>query len=322
MTLNPFAKRPYCAGPHPFEILTRVDKPTTFIDEARVARVLKRTDMFARAKFGDMGKPNQDAARGGYFTQKSPMSQTLKRPIGALLVLKNGQPAATLSDGTNDARQNADAIKATAHFMRVDAVGILRCPDWAWYPHDANGDPITPQHPNTISFIIDQGFDTTEGSSGDAWIAVMQSMRGYLRFSLLGGFIAKYIRNLGYSARTHTNMDSEVVHPPLLLLSGLGKVSGTGEVMADPFLGPWLKSGVIITDMPLAHDKPIDFGMQAFCESCNKCARKCPSGAITAGHKRIFNGNEIWNSDSQKCTTYRITNQGGAMYGCCMKTRP
>jgi ferredoxin-NADP reductase/ferredoxin len=117
-------------------------------------------------------------------------------------------------------------------------------------------------------------------------------------------------------------MDGDVLQPPLLLLSGLGEVSRIGEVILNPFLGPRLKSGVITTDMPLAHDKPIDFGLQKFCESCNKCARECPSGAITAGPKRMFNGYEIWKSDSQRCTIYRVSQQAGAMCGRCMKTCP
>lgn len=36
----------------------------------------------------------------------------------------------------------------------------------------------------------------------------------------------------------------------------------------------------------------------------------------------MFNGYEIWKSDSQKCATYRITTPGGAMCGRCMKTCP
>ncbi len=322
LTLDPFTKRSYASGAHPFETLKRVDKPTTYIDEKRVARVPKRADMFARSKFGDMGKANQEASRGGYFAQKSPLAQALRRPLGAFLVLQDGASAPKIDESATDAQSNADGIKAAAYFLGTDAVGISRCPDWAWYSHDADGDPITPKHPNAISFIIDQGFETTEGSSGDDWIAVVQSMRAYLRFSLLGGIVAKHIRNLGYQAQVHTNVQSEVLHPPLLLLSGLGEVSRIGEVIVNPFLGPRLKSGVITTDMPLAHDKPIDFGMQAFCEACNKCARECPSGAITAGPKLMFNGYEIWKSDSQKCTTYRLTQKGGAMCGRCMKTCP
>ena len=170
--------------------------------------------------------------------------------------------------------------------------------------------------------IIDQGFETMEGASGDDWISVAQSMRAYLRFSLLGGVIAQQIRNLGYSARAHTVLDGDVLQPPLLLLSGLGEVSRIGEVILNPFLGPRLKSGVVTTDMPFSHDRPIDFGLQNFCENCNKCARECPAGAITAGPKLMFNGYEIWKSDSQKCATYRITTPGGAMCGRCMKTCP
>ncbi len=100
-------------------------------------------------------------------------------------------------------------------------------------------------------------------------------------------------------------------------------MSRIGEVILNPpYLGPRLKSGVVTTNMPMVHDKPIDFGLQAFCEACNKCARECPSGAITAGPKLMFNGYEIWKSDSQKCTTYRVSQKNGAMCGRCMKTCP
>ncbi|MDB9919028.1 reductive dehalogenase, partial [Amylibacter sp.] len=202
------------------------------------------------------------------------------------------------------------------------AVGISRCPDWAYYSHDAAGEEIIPTQNQAISMIVDQRFDTMDGSSGDDWISVALSMRAYLRFSLLGGVIAEHIRSLGYEAKAHTATDSDVIHPPLLLLSGLGEVSRIGEVILNPYLGPRLKSGIVTTNMPMAHDKPIDFGMQKFCESCNKCARECPAGAITAGPKKMFNGYEIWKSDSQRCATYRITTAAGAMCGRCMKTCP
>ena len=320
-TRDPFARRNYKDGAQPFERLKRVDKPTTFIDEERVARVPKRTDMFARSLFGDMGKANQEGARGGLYVSKAAPSRAQRRALGAFLLLQDG-PANPHGAVPNDARRNAENVKAASYFIGADAVGISRCPKWAWYSHDASGDPIDPLHDQAISIIIDQGYDTMEGASGDDWIAVSQSMRAYLRFSLLGGVIAQQIRNLGYKAKAHTVLDGEVLQPPLLLLSGLGEVSRIGEVILNPYLGPRLKSGVITTDMPLEHDRPIDFGLQRFCESCNKCARECPAGAITAGPKLMFNGYEIWKSDSQKCTTYRVTNKAGAMCGRCMKTCP
>ena len=317
---DPFAKRDFAQGPHPFETLKRVDTPTTYIDEARVARVPKRTDMFARAQFGDMGKALQEGAKGGYYARKAAPSTAQRRMLGAFVLLQDGAPGEGARP--SDPARNAANIKAASYFLGVDAVGLSRCPDWAWYSHDATGTPIDPPHDQAISMIIDQGYETMEGASGDDWISVAQSMRAYLRFSLLGGVIAKQIRNLGYSAKAHTVLDGEVLQPPLLLLSGLGEVSRIGEVILNPFLGPRLKSGVVTTDMPLAHDQPIDFGLQRFCESCNKCARECPSGAITAGPKLMFNGYEIWKSDSQRCASYRITTLGGAMCGRCMKTCP
>ncbi|WP_421855931.1 2Fe-2S iron-sulfur cluster-binding protein [Oricola sp.] len=318
---DPFAKRRFVDGPHSFEKLKRVDAPTTFIDEAHVARVPKRTDMFARAQFGDMGKACQDNAKGGHYARKAAPSAAQRRALGAFVLLQDGEPDPR-GARPSDPDANAMAIKAASYFLGIDAVGISRCPDWAWYSHDAAGDPIDPPHDQAISMIVDQGYETMEGASGDDWISVAQSMRAYLRFSLLGGVIARQIRNLGYKAKAHTVLDGEVLQPPLLLLSGLGEVSRIGEVILNPFLGPRLKSGVVTTDMPLAHDRPIDFGLQAFCERCNKCARECPAGAITAGPKLMFNGYEIWKSDSQKCATYRITTKGGAMCGRCMKTCP
>lgn len=318
---DPYAKRNYADGAHPFEKLKRVDTPTTYIDEERVARVPKRTDMFARSQFGDLGKKVQNGALGGWYVQKNAPGNAQRRALGAFVLLQDGEPEAPEHKPT-DAQRNTDNVKAASYFLGIDAVGISRCPEWTWYSHDATGAELEPAHNNAISMIVDQGFETMEGASGDDWIGVSQSMRAYLRFSLLGGVIAKQIRNLGYSAKAHTVLDGEVLQPPLLLLSGLGEVSRIGEVILNPLLGPRLKSGVVSTDMPLTHDKPIDFGLQNFCENCNKCARECPAGAITAGPKRMFNGYEIWKSDSQKCTTYRITTEGGAMCGRCMKTCP
>ncbi len=319
---DPFAKRDFHHGPHRFETLKRVDQPTTYIDRPNVARVPKRANMFARALFGDLGKAVQQGATNGNYVRKSASAYAFRPTLGAFILLQDGAATAPQHPSTQDPARNAANIKAALYFLGVDAVGLSECPDWAYYSHDAAGDPITPYHSNAISMIIDQGHETMEGASGDDWIACAQSMRAYLRFSLLGGVLAQHIRNLGYTARVHSVVDEEVLHPPLLLLAGLGEVSRIGEVILNPFLGPRLKSGVVTTNMPMTHDRPIDFGLQKFCTSCNKCARECPSGAITAGPKLMFNGYEIWKSDSQKCTTYRVAQKNGAMCGRCMKTCP
>ncbi len=321
-TSVPFRSRPFRLGPHPFETVKRVEAPTTFIDEQRVPRFPKRADFFARALFGDMGKAVQEAAKGGYYVMKSPIGGCARRALGALLLLQFGDARGPVHPDAADSQRNAANIKGTSYYLATDAVGLSRAPDWVYYSHDSGGNPLEPYHDNAVSMLFDQGYDTMDGASGDDWISVAQSMRAYLRFSLIGGVLAEQIRRLGYSARVHSVLDSEVLQPPLLLLSGLGEVSRIGEVILNPFLGPRLKSGTVTTSMPMVSDKPIDFGLQNFCESCNKCARECPSGAITAGPKLMYNGYEIWKSDAEKCTRYRLTNSAGGMCGRCMKTCP
>lgn len=318
----PYAKREFRLGAYPFENLKRVEQPTTFIDHERVPRFPKRADFFARALFGDMGKNVQAAAKGGMYVMKSPIGACARRALGALLLLQFGEARGPVSRSVSDPAKNADLIKATSYYLCCDAVGLSAVPEWAYYSHDAGGNPLKAYHRNGVSMLFDQGYETMEGASGDDWISVAQSMRAYLRFSLLGGILAEQFRRLGYSARVHSVLDGDVLQPPLLLLSGLGEVSRIGEVILNPYLGPRLKSGVVTTDLPMACDKPIDFGMQRFCESCNKCARECPSGAITAGPKLMYNGYEIWKSDAEKCARYRLTNSGGGMCGRCMKTCP
>ena len=266
-TRDPYAKRNFADGPHPYEKLKKVDNPTTYIDAPNVARVPKRADMFARTLFGNLGKATQEAAKNGNYVRKSASAFAFRHALGAFVLLQDGGKADTIHATVSDAERNAANLKATAYFLGCDAVGLSACPDWCYYSHDATGAELTPYHENAISIVIDQGHETMEGASGDGWIACAQSMRAYLRFSLLGGVLGQQIRNLGYGAKPHTSTDGDVLQPPLLLLSGLGEVSRIGEVILNPLLGPRLKSGVVTTDMPMAYDKPIDFGLQNFCET-------------------------------------------------------
>jgi ferredoxin len=147
-------------------------------------------------------------------------------------------------------------------------------------------------------------------------------MRGYMRGEEIAGIVARHIRRLGHTARSQTNQDSDVLQIPLILLAGLGELSRIGELVLNPFVGPRFKSVVVTTDMPLAVDKPIDFGLQDFCSKCVKCARECPCSAIPFGGKVMFNGYEVWKPDAERCVRYRLTNSKGSACGRCMKMCP
>jgi len=201
-------------------------------------------------------------------------------------------------------------------------VGVCEVPNYAWYSHRGDGSVIEPDHKNAVVILLDQGYETMEGASGDDWVSGAQSMRAYMRGAQIAGIMAEHIRSLGYGARSHTNRLSEVLHIPLVLEAGLGEMSRIGELVLNPFVGPRFKSVVMTTDMPLTADKQIDFGLQDFCTKCTKCARECPCGAIPFGDKIMFNGYETWKPDVEKCTKYRLGNVKGAACGRCMKTCP
>ena len=321
-TVVDFKNRPYRHSRYPTEKLKRVDKTTTFIDEPRVPRVPKSADFFLRAAFGDLGKPVLEASKDGYSVAKAPLAAALRLALNVYSLLQRGEAAPTRSDRYSDATRNADIMKATLHFLGADIAGVSEAPPWVWYSHRQDGSEMPVAHPNAVAVMIDQGYETMDGASGDDWISSAQSMRTYVRAALVCGIVGQHLRYLGYQATAHSAADSDVIQTPLVLLAGLGEVSRIGESILNPFLGPRLKTGILTTDFPMTPDKPIDFGLQSFCNACNKCARECPSGAISAGRKVMFNGYEIWKADVGKCTQYRMTNPGGSMCGRCMKTCP
>ncbi|MFQ5613210.1 MAG: reductive dehalogenase, partial [Anaerolineae bacterium] len=314
-----FRQRPLHLGKYPMEKIKRVEQPTTRITD-QVPRVPQRANFFTRARFGDLGpKPKSELPR---FVLKYPLSVAMGEMMRSQIPLHDGQVALDVAPLPDDPGELSEHIKALCYFLDADVVGICRVPEYVWYSHDLQGNPIEPRHKYAVVLLIDQGFETMDASSGDDWISGAQSYRAYLKGSTIACTVAGYLRQLGYEARAHTNADSQVLHLPLTLLAGLGELSRIGELVLNPFLGPRFKTSVVTTNLPLAVDKPIDFGLQDFCRKCMKCARECPCGAISFGDKVMFNGYEMWKPDVEACVRYRVTNPGGSACGRCMKVCP
>lgn len=318
----PYGRRQFKDSPFPMEKVKRVDEPTSFIDADRIPRIPKSTEFFVRIAFGDLGEGPKESSVDGFSVTKHPMGRALSGTLNCYSILQRAKENSKRVEGYQIPKNNAEIIKATLHFLGADMVGISEAPDWVWYSHNPDGQELKPAHKYAITTLVDQGHESMDGASGDDWISAALSMRSYMRTSLINGVVAQHLRNLGFPATNHTAADGDVLQPPLMLLSGLGEISRIGDLILNPYLGPRLKCGVITTDFPVEVDKPIDFGLQAFCSNCNKCARECPSGAITAGGKTMFNGYEIWKPDAEKCARYRMTNDSGSMCGRCMKTCP
>jgi reductive dehalogenase len=307
--------------PFPVHALKRVDRPTTLIQDNQVQRVDERDGGFQRAGRGQYGEFLQ--REYGRFMTKHPLSAALLAMTKTLAPVVDGTVKTQSSPVTDDPIMMARHIKETAYFLRADMVGICELPPYAVFTHGRwDGKPLELNHKYAISILVDQDWKTAAAFTGNDWISNSMSFIAYSTSAFISCVLAEYIRQLGYPARAHHAMNYQVVVPPILLWAGLGEMSRMGGTVINPFLGPRFKAAVVTTDLPLALDKPIDFGLQDFCNQCGKCADHCPSQAISYGDKVMHNSYERWPLDVQKCTGMRIGNKHGSGCGACIKVCP
>jgi 3-chloro-4-hydroxyphenylacetate reductive dehalogenase len=315
------------AEPFPVHSLKRVERPTTMIYDEKVQRVRERDAGFIRAAMGDYGPVlEREFTR---FIRKHPMGAALSSIRNALLPLQEGPVAPRKAPLPRDPLILTRHIKEAAYFLRADQVGVCALPPYAVYAETiemfnlaAGAKPVDLRHKYAIAVLVDQDYRTATATSGHDWISGSMSMLAYAHSGFIADTLADYIRRLGYPAEAHHAPNYRVVVPPILLWAGLGEMSRIGDCVVNPFLGPRFKAAIVTTDLPLVPDKPIDFGLQDFCAKCKKCARECPSGALSDGGKELHNGYEKWPTDVKKCTSMRVGNQKGSCCGTCLVVCP
>ena len=306
-------------GPYPMERLKRVEQPTTRIT-GDVQRIDERESGFNRAARGDFGE--EATGRGRLRSeQRLSLVSAMADVTTYLAPAVDGEVASSKASIPEDPEVLSRHIKRLGYFLRADIVGICRLPQYAVYSHDRDGNPIELNHKFAIVIVVDQGSTTMNGSTGSDWISASQSMRGYSNTTFIACMMADYIRRLGYPARAQCSGHYQVVISPLLLLAGIGEMCRAGIVL-NPFLGTRFKAAAVTTDLPLLPDKPVDFGLQEFCQKCLKCATECPSRAIPSGDTIMHNGYENWKLEVERCTKFRLTNPHGVGCGSCIKVCP
>ena len=150
-------------GPHPFERLKRVDNPTTYIDAPNVPRMPKRTDMFARGQFGDMGPKVQNA-------------DERRASRGQIRALCRAAPPAGRVHSVAGRRRQSQTLTRHTTPPAMPPTSRPQAIFWAQMPRACRpvptgpgtattppAHPITPPHDQALSMIIDQGFETMEG---------------------------------------------------------------------------------------------------------------------------------------------------------------
>jgi reductive dehalogenase len=305
-------------APYHHDKVRRVDRITTDI-VGDIRRIDLMKTGFAMAATGGMGPAVQE--EWPRFLRKFPLSAGMISEVGPIFKkIRDGKVSPTKASIPDDLGVMSAHIKALGYFLKAQAVGICEIPEWAFYDHADEGDPVNCKHKYAILLISEWDYKTLLGSTGDDFISSSESYVSYNASAQMACTMAAYLRRMGYPARANFQNGPlpayDMIVTPLLVLSGIGELSRGGWAL-NPYLGGRFKVSVVTTDLPLEPDKPVDFGLQAFCRACRKCADHCPSRAIsTAEEKREHNGYISWPMDFEVCTKYRIMNQTGA--GCCI----
>ena len=151
-----------------------------------------------------------------------------------------------------------------------------------------------------------------------------ETQLAYSKIAFTATAVAEFIRGLGYHAIPSANCTA--LNVPLAIDAGLGQPGRHGKLI-NPLFGPRCRISKVITDLPLAVDSPIDFGVTEFCNQCQKCAQYCPTGAISLGERSFEpvnncnNGGYLqWPMDHKKCNQYWA--EVGTNCGICIRVCP
>ena len=131
--------------------------------------------------------------------------------------------------------------------------------------------------PHAICLAYEQDYEPTQTiPSVDAEIVHSSTYRTQAAAGLeLGNFI----RSLGY--RAHVIHSSDATGPviPMFVEAGLGQLGACGYLLT-PHQGNRCRLMMVTTDANITYDKPIDYGIHAFCQVCQVCVNRCPGRAL------------------------------------------
>ncbi|MEZ4861417.1 MAG: reductive dehalogenase [Caldilineaceae bacterium] len=207
----------------------------------------------------------------------------------------------------------AAEIKRVAKGFGADLVGITHF-DARWLYAQKFSDLSRRAKPQELPAGLDHVIVTAQAMDYDLIRTVPSALSGaatglgYSHDALVVLSLAQYIRNLGYQAVA--SMNDTALAIPLAIKAGLGEYGRNGLLITREF-GPRVRLGKIFTDLPLAHDHPIHFGVKEFCGVCRRCADGCPVKAIPHGepsaqlhNQSNLQGVRKWSVDGEKCFSY------------------
>jgi reductive dehalogenase len=205
--------------------------------------------------------------------------------------------------GNRDPEEMAKKIKSFAMYLGAMKVRIGKLKqEWVFTYDSVEGaysEPVELNYENLICMAFPQNPEMIKSRAADFEVSWKYSCS-----ALASTTVAEFIRRCGWRARAlcRTNAPYSVI--AAMVDTGMGE-QGRHSMLITKEFGSWFILAAVATDMPLPSDKPVDFGLQDFCEKCTICAEICPQGAIPFGGKQVIRGVRRWHIDADKCRLSR-----------------
>lgn len=216
-----------------------------------------------------------------------------KERINKLTPFRHG-PVGSNQRAVTDLEAMSAEIKARAKSVGADLVGMCAL------------------HP----VMIDQGFETSfknviafchhesyeEVVKGPEAVSD-EAHHAYWMVAKIATEMVQWIReDLGWDAVAHHNGGTYIQAIPALWQCGFGELGKHGSLI-NPEFGASFRPSFITTDLPVAYDAPISFGVQDRCSVCQVCSNNCPGDAIVEDYVEDM-GVKRWKIDIAKCYPY------------------
>ena len=215
----------------------------------------------------------------------------------------------------DDPAEMSRHVKQTARLFGADLVGICEA-DPAWiYSHDRSGDPVEIPEACTHAVVMAIAMDREAIASSPDYLSETATGVGYSKMAFAIACLAAFIRNLHYRAIPMGN--DTALSVPLAIDAGLGQMGRNG-ILTTPDYGSCIRLCKVFTDLPLAPDAPVDFGLAEACRTCTRCADACEAGAISTEPEPSFEvacasnnpGILRWAVNAESCYEFWAQNTG------------
>ena len=169
--------------------------------------------------------------------------------------------------------------------------------------------------PHTICLAMEQPYEETQTIPSD--VAEDAVFATYRREGQAGLELADFIRSLGYHAQVQSPGDASSAVHAMFVEAGMGQMGAMGYLLS-PHFGSRHRLMMITTDADVTYDKPVDYGIHAFCSICQVCVNRCPGRALMR-EKVWWRGIEKFKIIAKRC---RPVMARYAACGVCMKVCP